>query len=319
MNRKHQRPFEERLAAAVIRTVEGLGDDDWEWIKPNGPAKPDFRILSGDGCTIGVEITNHVDDDDLDFRSAVEDLKGNIVAPELSHAWTLGVERGTRRLKESLGDIRRVLAEIEKTGGCSRDMLAEAQRRFDPRPFLNHLSVYLAWDRLDETCRPSLHDCLRDRIDYWWPAEIVEAWLSGEWPDQTIHPLKCQPASMGGVRIEGSFFGGWDLVGEELKAAVQSRIDAKHKKRQLAGHDRKWLAIVLGDTDAYWQFIHPPEDTPGHWATRSPSIFADLDYRGIDQVWIMALTVRRTGKVLYLRLPPTQLRPETVHIPPLEA
>ena len=66
---------------------------------------------------------------------------------------------------------------------------------------------------------------------------------------------------MGSVRIEGSFFGGWDLFGEELRAAVQSRIDAKHEKRQLAGHDgEKRLVIVLGDTEAYWQFIHPPEN-----------------------------------------------------------
>ena len=51
-----------------------------------------------------------------------------------------------------------------------------------------------------------------------------------------------------------------------LRAAVQSRIDAKHEKRQLAGHDgEKWLVIVLGDTEAYWQFIHPPENIDGHW------------------------------------------------------
>lgn len=247
----------------------------------------------------------------------MEKLQGDIVAPELSHAWTLVVERGNRRLKDSLGDIRRVLAEIERAGGCPREVRAEAQRRFDPRPFLHDLSVYLTWEALDETRRPSLHECLEKRIDYWWPAEIADGWLSGEWPDQTIHPLKCAPAPTGSVRIERASFGGWDLFGEALKAAVQTRIDAKRKKRQLADHDRKGLVIVLGDTEAYWQFIHPPENTNGHWATRSPSIFADLDYRRLDQVWVMALTDHRIGKVLYLRLPTTQLRPEQVQIPTL--
>ena len=313
MNRKQQRPFEERLAAAVIRAVQGLGDD-WEWIEPNGPAKPDFRIFSGDGRTIGVEITQHVDDDELEYRSAVEKLQGNIAAPELSHSWTLAVQRGNRRLKDSLGDIRRVLGEIERTGGCPKEMLAEAQRRFDPRPYLHDMSVYLTWEALDENHRPSLHVCLEKRIDYWWPDEIAKGWLGGVWPDQTVHPLKCEPTSMGSVRIEGAFFGGWDLFGEQLRAAVQSRINAKHDKKQLAGHARKWLAIVLGDTEAYWQFIHPPENRPGHWATRSPSIFADLGYRGLDQVWVMALTDRRAGTVLYLRLPTTELNPEHVHI-----
>ena len=126
---------------AVVRAVEGLGDDDWEWIEPNGPARPDFRIFCGDGRPIGVEVTQHVDDDELAYRSAVEDLQGNIAAAELSNAWTLGVERGRRRLKDSLGDIRRVLGEIERAGGCPRELLADAKRRFDPRPFLHDLSV----------------------------------------------------------------------------------------------------------------------------------------------------------------------------------
>ena len=265
-----------------------------------------------------MEVTQHVDDDELAYRSAVEKLKGNIVAPELPNTWTLGVERGSRRLKDSLGDIRRVLGEIEWAGGCPGELLAEAQRRFDPRPFLHDLSVFVAWEALDETRRSSLHEWVGKRIDYWWPTEIIDVWSGGELPDQTIHPLKCHPAPMGSVRIEGSFFGGFDLFGEELRAAVQSRIDAKHEKRQLAGHDgEKWLVIVLGDTEACWQFIHPPENIHGHWATRSPSIFADLDYRGVDQVWVMALADRKTGKVLYLRLPSTQTRLETVHIPPL--
>ena len=47
MNGKLQRPFKERLAAAVVRAVEGLGDDDWEWIEPNRSAKPDFRVFTG--------------------------------------------------------------------------------------------------------------------------------------------------------------------------------------------------------------------------------------------------------------------------------
>jgi len=54
-----------------------------------------------------------------------------------------------------------------------------------------------------------------------------------------------------------------DPFGEELRAAVHSRIDAKHTENHLAGDARRWLVIVLGDTNAYWQFIHPPENTPG--------------------------------------------------------
>ena len=45
------------------------------------------------------------------------------------------MERGNKRLKDLLEDTRRTLAEIERTGGCPREMLAEAQRWFDPAAF----------------------------------------------------------------------------------------------------------------------------------------------------------------------------------------
>ena len=43
-------------------------------------------------------------------------------------------------------------------------MLAEAQRRFDPRPFWHDMSVYLTWEALGENRRPYLHECLEKRI-----------------------------------------------------------------------------------------------------------------------------------------------------------
>ena len=315
--RKSDNRREELLALAVIQTVEGLDDTDWEWVRPGGSPKPDLRVALGDGRTAHVEITSHVDGDELAFRKAVKRLQGEVAAPELSHRWTLAVERGNIRLKDALGGIRRVLRSIERTGRCPAGMLSEAQRRFDPRRYFEDWSPYFTWITLDETRRPSLHVWTKNSIDYWWPDEIAEGWLTGEIPEQMVHPLKCEPSSTGILQIGPGFGLGWDLVGEELKAAVQARIDAKHKKGQLIGEGGEaWLVIVLdADTEAYCQFTYPTTGRAGHWANQTPTILDTLLFHEIDQVWIVAPSGPRTGKVFYVKLPTTCQTPQQVRIP----
>ena len=168
--------------------------------------------------------------------------------------------------------------------------------------------------------RPPLGKWLEHRIDYWYPQEIAKAWHGGDDPTQTIYPAYCEPApNDGSIRLYKSSGMGWDLVGDELKAAVQNCIDHKVAKKQLAGAPHaKWLVIVLegsrGATEAYHQFIAPPEPA-GHWSQRTPGLFHDLDYQGIDEVWIVALVDSR-GNTLYLRLPTPDNVPLHINIPP---
>ena len=128
MSKTEKRRPEELLALAVIQTVGGLGDTEWEWVQPGRSPTPDLEVTLGKGRTAGVEITSHVNSDEMAFQKAFESLQGEVAAPELSYRWTLIVERGNTKLKDAMGGIRRLLRNIERTGRSPAEMLAEAER-----------------------------------------------------------------------------------------------------------------------------------------------------------------------------------------------
>lgn len=131
--------------------------------------------------------------------------------------------------------------------------------------------------------------------------------MGGDYPSQTIFPQHCAPTRAGGsIRLYRSSGLGWDLVGDELKAAVQDSINHKDDGGQLAGSQHtKWLVVVLdsrwGGTEAFHQFVEPPQQE-GHWSQQTPGLFHNLDYRGLDEVWIVAM-VDGVGNTLFLKLP----------------
>ena len=316
-NSTRQRPFEEQLALEVIKRVERLDPDDWEWIPQGKGTTPDLRIKKPPTV---VEITSHVNSEDIQFWEAKGTFDKDQAVPGLKHKWALAISPGQRRIKDSIEPLKQVLREIEAKGGPRSDMLAEGRRRFDPDQYLHNRVPLNQWHRISETHRPPLWKWLEHHIDYWYPQEIAKAWHGGDYPTQTIDPLYCEPASNGGsIRLYKASGMGWDLFGDELKAVVQNCIDHKIDKKQLAGTQHaKWLVIVLegsrGATEAYHQFTEPPESA-GHWSQRTPGLFHDLDYQGIDEVWIVAL-VNGCGDTLYLRLPTPDTVPLHINIPP---
>jgi len=60
------------LALGVIQTVGGLGDTEWEWVQPGRSPTPDLEVTLGKGRTAGVEITSHVNSDEMAFQKAFE-------------------------------------------------------------------------------------------------------------------------------------------------------------------------------------------------------------------------------------------------------
>ena len=312
VNRQTNRRWDERLALEVIKRVERLGQGDWEWITPGNTPTPDLRIKT---LSALVEITSHVASDQKQYWDAMRMFEEPQPVPGLTNEWTLLVMHGPSRIRDSLKRVEPVLREIEARGGSPADMLREAKRRFNPRPYLDNRAILHHWYLKDETGRPPLGQWLKSRIDYWYPEEIARVWQGrSDYPFQTVF-ADWEPVPGGGsIRLYGSSGMGFDLVGEELLVAVQHSIDKKHLRGQLNRNGYgKWLVVVLDRTEAYHQFVAFPEKNGGHWSHHSPSLFESLNYRDIDQVWIVALS-DRTGDVFYLRLPASDPTPQRIRI-----
>ena len=199
--------------------------------------------------------------------------------------------------------------------GCLLTCSGRLGDGLNPTPYLNNRAILHQWYLEEETIRPRLDRWLEPRTDYWSPEELARFWQGRDYPSQTVF-ADWEPVPGGGsIRLYGSSGVGFDLVGDELLAAVQHCIDKKHLGGQLShkGYG-KWLVVVLDRTEAYHQFVAPPEKGGGHWSQRSPSLFQNLDYRDLDQVWIVAMS-DRTGDVLYLRLPTSDIHAWRIRIP----
>ena len=81
----------------------------------------------------------------------------------------------------------------------------------------------------------------------------------------------------------------------DLKAAIQDRIACKLAKNQWGDTaDRRWLAVVLDDTEAATQLVGDAFTFEDH----TPD-FSDLDLNGLDEVWAITL---HDKKLTVLRL-----------------
>ena len=143
-----QRPFEEQLALEVIKRVERLGPNDWEWVPGGKDPTPDLRIKRPPAL---VEATSDVNSEHIRFWEAKGTFDKDQAVSGLKHRWALVISPGRIRIRDSIESLEQVLREIESRGGSRNDMLAEARRRFDPHAYLRNLVPLHQWHQLNDT------------------------------------------------------------------------------------------------------------------------------------------------------------------------
>ncbi|MDE0131955.1 MAG: hypothetical protein OXQ32_06805 [bacterium] len=109
------------------------GVDDWEWVLEGRDPTPDLLSRSR---SVVVEIISDVNSEDIQFWKAKGTFDEDRAVPGLRYKWTFVISRGPRRIKDAVKSLIQVLREIEGKGGSPREMLAEAERRFDRVPIL---------------------------------------------------------------------------------------------------------------------------------------------------------------------------------------
>ncbi len=292
--------IDEREALEVICALEKV--ESHEWLCAGNERTPDLELSIG-GKPVFVEVTMQTSSAERELWRAAK--KWSRRCDDLSHQWKVVVadhrveaRAPSRTLKELIEALVPVLVDIESTNAPSEVMQQRANEILDPDPHdPNRLGPESRWwieSWLDPTASDvDINEFVAVHADqlcgYWHPPDVVDWIIEGIVPRRVsvFEPPTPGFNGTGGVTVAVVTAGScWAEAADDLLPAIQSRVDHKADRGQLANvTGQKWLVVALDTLGAATQLEELCSRT-----TQPTSPELAIAFPDFDEVWTFART-----------------------------